>query len=538
MTVNIKFESNQGYQEEAITSVTQLFAGVDQGSLGQAIVIGDQIEQDSSELFQDVIYGNQLPRSSNFAELVQTNIRLIQSRARKDNDENFESIVQESMRQPFVDGQLPTDFSIEMETGTGKTYVYLRTAIELYQKYGLSKFVVVVPSVAIREGVVSSLRLMKDHFREIYSGIQYDSFVYDSKNAEKLRQFATSPNLQILILNIASFNSEDNIIRRPTDALNGRAPIDFIQAVQPVVIMDEPQKLAGENSAKAIEELNAVFRLRYSATHKDVHQLLYRLTPLDAYNMRLVKRIDVLSVTADENKNVPLVSVLKVTNTKGSVTATLKINKSGGKGETQITARRNTDLQDESKLQVYQGWVVEDIQANSEDTVAQVVFQNGRILREGSSTGVDEEAWQRARIRATIIDHFNTEILIRQHEQRGLIQPIKALTLFFIDRVANYAPEDGKFRILFEEESLSVCRDSKYRNLEMPEVNEVHGGYFATNKNVAKDSTERGNKDDEVAFDLIMKNREKLLSPETPMRFIFSHSALAEGWDNPNVFTI
>jgi type III restriction enzyme len=538
MTVNIKFESNQGYQEEAITSVTQLFAGVDQGSLGQAIVIGEQIEQDSSELFQDVIYGNQLPRSSNFAELVQTNIRLIQSRARKDNDENFQSIVPESMRQPFVDGQLPTDFSIEMETGTGKTYVYLRTAIELYQKYGLSKFVVVVPSVAIREGVVSSLRLMKEHFREIYSGIQYDSFVYDSKNAEKLRQFATSPNLQILILNIASFNSDDNIIRRPTDALNGRAPIDFIQAVQPVVIMDEPQKLAGENSAKAIEELNAVFRLRYSATHKDVHQLLYRLTPLDAYNMRLVKRIDVLSVTADENKNVPLVSVLKITNTKGSVTATLKINKSGGKGETQITARRNTDLQDEAKLQVYQGWVVEDIQANSEDTVAQVVFQNGRILREGSSTGVDEEAWQRARIRATIIDHFNTEILIRQHEQRGLIQPIKALTLFFIDRVANYAPEDGKFRIWFEEEYLSVCRDSKYRNLEMPDVDEVHGGYFATNKNVAKDSTERGNKDDEVAFDLIMKNREKLLSPETPMRFIFSHSALAEGWDNPNVFTI
>ena len=538
MVVSIKFESNQDYQTEAITAVTGIFAGVESGSLGQVIGLGINVGNDSTELFQDVVYGNRLPVSSELTDLVQGNITRIQSRMRKDQDDNLQPIVPEAMRQPFIKDEFPTDYSIEMETGTGKTYVYLRTAIELYQQYGLSKFVIVVPSVAIREGVVSSLRLMRDHFREIYSGIQYDSYVYESKSAEKLRQFATSPHLQILILNIAAFNSDDNIIRRQTDSLNGRAPIDFIQAVQPVVIMDEPQKLAGENSARAIEDLKSVFRLRYSATHRDVHQLLYRLSPIDAYDMRLVKRIDVLSVTADENKNVPLVSVLKITNTKGSVTATLKINKSGGKGETQITARRNTDLQDESKLQVYQGWVVEDIQANTENTVAQVVFQNGRILREGSSTGVNEEAWQRARIRATIIDHFDTELLIRQHEQRGFIHPIKALTLFFIDRVANYAPDDGKFRIWFEEEYLSVCREGKYRNLVKADVKDVHGGYFATSKKVAKDSTEKGNKDDDVAYDLIMKDREKLLSLETPMRFIFSHSALAEGWDNPNVFTI
>jgi len=538
MVVGIKFESNQDYQTEAITAVTGIFTGVDRGSLGQVVGLGVNVGNDSTELFQDVVYGNRLPVSSELTELVQGNITRIQSRMRKDQDGNLQPIVPEAMRQPFVRDEFPTDYSIEMETGTGKTYVYLRTAIELYQQYGLSKFVIVVPSVAIREGVVSSLRLMKDHFREIYSGIQYDSYVYESKSAEKLRQFANSPHLQILILNIAAFNSDDNIIRRQTDSLNGRAPIDFIQAVQPVVIMDEPQKLAGENSARAIEDLKSLFRLRYSATHRDVHQLLYRLSPIDAYDMRLVKRIDVLSVTADENKNVPLVSVLKITNTKGSVTATLKINKSGGKGQTQITARRNTDLQDESKLQVYQGWVVEDIQANTENTVAQVVFQNGRILREGSSTGVNEEAWQRARIRATIIDHFDTELLIRQHEQRGFISPIKALTLFFIDRVANYAPDDGKFRIWFEEEYLSVCREGKYRNLVKAAVKDVHGGYFATSKKVAKDSTEKGNKDDDVAYDLIMKDREKLLSPETPMRFIFSHSALAEGWDNPNIFTI
>ena len=538
MTVSIKFESNQDYQTEAIEAVTGLFTGIGSGRLGQLVGAGQPGGEQEDVLFQDVVYGNRMPGSIEFAELVQDNIRRIQSRTRKDREDKLEPIVPEKMRQEFNKDKFPEDYSIEMETGTGKTYVYLRTVIELYQQYGLSKFVVVVPSIAIREGVVSSLRLMKEHFKELYSGIQYDSYVYESKNVNKLRQFATSSHLQILVMNIAAFNSDDTIIRRQTDSLNGRAPIDFIQAVQPVIIMDEPQKLAGENSAKAIDDLKAVFRLRYSATHKDVHQLLYRLTPVDAYDMGLVKRIDVLSVTADQNENVPLITVVKITNTKGAVTATLKINKSGGKGETQITARRNTDLQDESKLQVYQGWVVEDIQANTDDTVAQVIFQNGRILREGSSTGVDEEAWQRARIRATIIDHFNTELLIRQHAQRGTIQPIKALTLFFIDRVANYAPDDGKFRTWFEEEYLSVCRESKYRNIDKPDVKDVHGGYFATNKKVARDSTERGNKDDDVAYDLIMKDKEKLLSFDTPMRFIFSHSALAEGWDNPNVFTI
>ena len=543
MAVSIKFESNQEYQTEAIEAVTGLFTGIGRGSLGQLVGAGLPSEEQEGALFQDVVYGNRMLGSIEFAELVQDNIRRIQSRTRKGAEDKLEPIVPEEMREEFSKDEFPVDYSIEMETGTGKTYVYLRTAIELYQQYGLSKFIIVVPSIAIREGVISSLRLMKEHFKELYSGIQYDSYVYESKNVNKLTQFATSSHLQILVMNISAFNSDDNIIRRATDALNGNAPIDFIQAVQPVVIMDEPQKLAGENSAKAIDDLKGVFRLRYSATHKDLHQLLYRLTPVDAYDMGLVKRIDVLSVTADQNENVPLVTVVKITNTKGAVTATLKINKSGGKREVQITARRNTDLQDESKLQVYQGWAVEDIQANTDDTVAQVIFQNGRILREGSSTGVDEEAWQRARIRAAILDHFNTELLIRQQVDRGTVEPIKSLTLFFIDRVANYAPEDGKFRIWFEEEYESISGEGKFRNLDKPGVKEVHGGYFAMSKKGAKDSKAQagkpdGNVEDRVAYDLIMKDKEKLLSFDTPMRFIFSHSALAEGWDNPNVFTI
>jgi type III restriction enzyme len=538
MTVQIKFESNQGYQTEAIEAVTDIFAGLQPGSLGQLVGASHHVVDEQNSLFQDLVFANRIPGSIEFAELVQANVRRVQGRKRNINGDEYVPIVPEDIRNEFVSDEFPMDYSIEMETGTGKTYVYLRTAIELYLQFGLSKFVIVVPSVAIREGVISSLRLMKEHFKELYSGIQYDSYVYDSKNVNKLRQFATSSHLQILVMNIAAFNSDDNIIRRQSDTLNGQAPIDFIQAVHPVVIMDEPQKLSGANATKAIADLNSAFRLRYSATHKDVHHLLYRLTPIDAYDLRLVKRIDVLSVTADQNNNVPLVTVKKISNTAGSITATLLINKSGGRSETQITARRNTDLQEESKLQVYQGWVVEDILANTEDTVAQVVFQNGRILREGSSTGIDEDAWQRARIRAAILDHFNTEMLIRQHVDRGNIQPIKALTLFFIDRVANYAPQDGKFRTWFEEEYLSVCRESKFRNLDKPDVKLVHDGYFAQSKQGAKDSTERGGKDDESAYDLIMKDKEKLLSFDTPLRFIFSHSALAEGWDNPNVFTI
>ena len=538
MSVEIKFESNQDYQTEAIESVTGLFEGAPKGSLGVLASSNHSVVAGEDSWYQDLVHSNRLPGSIEFAELVQSNLRKIQDRTRTSSNSESLAIVPEGMRKEFESGVMPRDFSIEMETGTGKTYVYLRTAIELYLQFGLSKYVIVVPSVAIREGVLSSLRLMKEHFKELYSGLQFDSYVYESKNVTKLRQFATSSHLQILVMNIAAFNSDYNVIRRQTDALNGQAPIDFIQAVQPVVIMDEPQKLSGDSATKAIEDLNSSFRLRYSATHKDHHHLVYRLTPVDAYELKLVKRIDVLSVTAAQNKNVPLVTVKRITSSAQNVTATLEINKTGVERPVQVSVKKNSDLQELSGMQIYQGWGIEDIKANSDDEVAHVLFSNGQILREGSSSGVEEEAWQRARIRAAIMDHFDTEMLVKLHVTRGTIEPLKNLTLFFIDRVANYAPNDGKFRIWFEEEYLSVSRLGKYRNLAKTDVSKVHGGYFAVGRDGPKDSTERGSKDDEVAYDLIMKNKDKLLSFETDMKFIFSHSALAEGWDNPNVFTI
>ena len=207
MTVQIKFESNQDYQAEAIEAVTGLFAGLQPRSLGQLVGASHQLVDDQNSLFQDLVFANMIPGSIEFAEMVQANVRRIQDRKRNIGGDSYLPIVPQEVQKEFESGEFPMDYSIEMETGTGKTYVYLRTAIELHLQYGLSKFVIVVPSVAIREGVISSLRLMREHFKELYSGIQYDSYVYDSKNVNKLRQFATSSHLQILVMNIAAFNS-------------------------------------------------------------------------------------------------------------------------------------------------------------------------------------------------------------------------------------------------------------------------------------------------------------------------------------------
>jgi type III restriction enzyme len=531
MSVAIQFDSNQLFQSEAVDSVLNLFVGSTNEEGADSSVLPEVLPD---VLFEEKLFQNHLSITH---EVLKSNIRKVQNLERVNVNGISEPIVPLELQKPFVINEVPADFAIEMETGTGKTYVYLKTAIELYLKYGLSKFVIVVPSVAIREGVLSTLRLTKEHFREIYSGIQFDSFVYDSRNVNKLRQFATSAHLQILVMNISAFNRDENIIRKEVDSLNGYAPIDFIKSVHPVVIMDEPQKLSSILATKAIEDLSPIFRLRYSATHKEVHHLVYRLTPIDAYNMRLVKRIDVLSIDKDQDGNTPYVEVLKVSNTTSSVTAKILVIKRGK--STQVVIRRNTDLEVETNNPTYQGWVVEDIHAATENLSARVEFGNGKVLQQGANTEVHADTWQRAQIRATIEDHFDTELRLQQYASIGIIFPTKPLTLFFIDRVANYAPEAAKFRVWFEEDYVTVAALSKYRNLVMPPASKSHNGYFAITKQGAKDTKEgKGNKEDEEAFDLIMKDKERLISLEEPVRFIFSHSALAEGWDNPNVFTI
>jgi type III restriction enzyme len=531
MTVEIRYESGQDYQLEAIDSVISLLAGWSSSS--ESHHENNKLD-DSDALFNESVCPNAWGITD---EDLHANALKVQTRTRINDVGELIGIIPESSKLTAADGFTLRDFSIEMETGTGKTYVYLRTAIELSLKYGLSKFVIVVPSVAIREGVVSSLKLMKQHFREVYSGIQYDSYVYDSKNVARLRQFATARHLQILVMNIQAFNKDSNIIMREADGLSGMRPIDFITSVQPIVIMDEPQKLDGKLQKEAIAGLNPLFRLRYSATHKDAHCMLYRLGPVDSYERKLVKRIEVLSMTAEDDLNIAYVELRKINFGAGAPTATIIVNSHNGR--VQKTVRLNDDLATIASMKVYEGWSVEQISAPTESSAGYLEFRNGRRLKVTQNTDIDLDWWQRAQIQAAIQKHFDTELRLQKAAQNGEIKPIKPLTLFFIDRVANYDPEDGKFKRWFDElyEEL-LSSDRRFRNLKVPaKGSEVRQGYFASSKGKAKD-TNGDSSDDAAAYDLIMKKKEQLLSFDEPVRFIFSHTALSEGWDNPNVFTI
>ena len=541
MAVEIKFEANQQFQLDAINSVVDLFAG--QEELSQGFTTTTDLRGSGGDvLFDEVVFGNSLALEDSTLE---TNLRRTQDRPVLRDDGSEGPAIGADLRADFAAAQAGLDFSVEMETGTGKTYVYLRTIAELNKRYGYTKFVIVVPSVAIREGVLSSLRLLKDHIRELYDGLQFDSYVWDSRFPTRVHQFATASHLQIMVINIDSFTKETNVINKvDPDRLNGYAPSEYLRACHPIVIMDEPQNMETPIRQEAIRSLSPLFRLRYSATHRDLKHLVYRLTPVDAYDLRLVKRIGVLSITKDEDVNDAYVEVTKINATPGNVTATAKIHKATRQGTklTQVTLRKDMDLYDESgQRSIYQGWMIEDIHAGQDGRPGFVEFSNGRRVREGVGTGSGTEQHQRLMIRQAVESHFEKELQLKLQQRRGLVPAaIKPLTLFFIDKVANYAPEGGKFRDWFEQEYEFLRSDARFRSLTMPDVADAHDGYFATTpKGVPKDITfGRDTKDAESAFERIMQNKEKLLSFEEPLRFIFSHSALVEGWDNPNVFTI
>lgn len=539
MAVDIKFDASQQFQRDAINSVTELFAGHE--SLDQSLVqLGLGALAGTLEGFQEVVFGNTLALDPS---TIEANLRRVQDRPVPLEDGTSVPSISAEDRREFG-GDTDMDFSVEMETGTGKTYVYLRTIAELRLKYGFTKFVIVVPSVAIREGVLSSLRLLRKHIRGLYDGLQYDSYVYDSRNLTRVRQFATSSHLQILVINIDSFTKDTNVIRRPTDAMNGYAPIEFLKACRPVVVMDEPQNMETLVRQEAIRSLSPLCRLRYSATHRDLRHLVHRLTPVDAYDLRLVKRIGVLSIAEDDDLNAPYVEVSKINATPGGVTATAQVHRATKQGTkaTRVTLRKDDDLFEISgHRSVYEGWRVEDIHIEQGGALGYVEFANGRRTFEGGTGGDTGDQQQRLMIRQAVESHFEKEFQLKLRERRKIISArLKPLTLFFIDRVANYHPEDGKFRLWFTQEYEAVRADPRYRALTMPDAIDVHDGYFATSaKGVPKDlEFGRETKDSEGAFERIMRNKEKLLSFDEPLRFIFSHSALVEGWDNPNVFTI
>jgi len=422
-----------------------------------------------------------------------------------------------------------------METGTGKTYVYLRTLFELNARYGWKKFIIVVPSVAIREGVLNTIELTKDHFQSLYGGVPLDYWIYDSSQVSRLRQFSASNQMQLMVMNIQAFDKGRAIINNTKDQMNGRKPIEFIQHARPVVVMDEPQNLATELRTKAVESLNPLCTLRYSATHKDYFNLLYRLDPVKAYDLRLVKRIEVDSVVDGGDFNQPYIAVKSITATKTRISAKLEIDVEGAdtcKRKAVTVTAESSLFELSNQRENYRGYEVDLIDAGNQ----YVQFKNGVSLSAGVTHGGRTDEVLKIQVRETIREHFEKELRISQLPEG---QRMKVLSLFFVDRVAHYAEANGKFRQWFVELYQEISKLPRYAALNPLAVEIVHNGYFAEDKGKAKDSSEgRSTKADDEVYALIMQKKEQLLSMTEPLRFIFSHSALREGWDNPNVFQI
>lgn len=446
------------------------------------------------------------------------------------------------------------NFSIEMETGTGKTYVYTKTILELNKRYGFTKFIIVVPSIAIKEGVNSSLNATKEHFMEKYDNVVYNHFIYDSNHLDRIKNFATSTDIEIMIINIDAFRksftdpskeSKANLIHRTSEQTDDLKPIDLIAGINPIVIIDEPQSV--DNTAKskeAIASLHPLCTLRYSATHKELYNLMYRLTPVDAYHENLVKHIEVASITSNDTSTKPYVKLLSVSDKNGySCRLEIYLNnkKTGVIDKKTVTAKTRDDLWELSnEVDYYKdcGYIIDNIDCfEGEESVS---FSNGEIVHIGETIGnVDDSVIKKSQIRQTIEMHLDKEL---HYNKQG----IKVLSLFFIDEVAKYRDYDredekGDYQRWFEEEYTKLINKPKYKKLkedygEDPTV--VHDGYFAQDgKGRAKNSNGTTN-DDETTYQLIMKDKERLLSFDEPIRFIFSHSALKEGWDNPNVFQV
>ena len=548
--LKFKFEDSQQYQLDAIAAMTDIFVGAERADPVFAVVKG--IIDEGALPGMGEFGGIANPALTNL-DALRENVRTVQMRNGIFVPKGKGPLDSWKVKDPTLD-DVERDcphFSVEMETGTGKTYVYLRTIMELSRKYGMRKFVVVVPSIAIREGVKKSIGQTEEHFQTLFNGSKIESFIYDSGNVSRLRTFASASTIQVMIINIQAFirgyseNEVDdgkpsNVIYREMDVLSGRRPIDFIKAVRPVVIIDEPQSVdSGEKAQAALKQLNPLCTMRYSATHVHEHNLMYRLDPIKASRLKLVKQIKVASANEVGGGTDAFVALEKVTTGASGPSATVVINFSDGHGHDQksFKVKKGDDLYKKSKeISAYRsGYKIKTIVATPGSEY--VELDSGRRLAIGESVGgIGDDIWK-AQIDLTVEMHFKKE---QTYGNLG----VKILSLFFIDKVANYrgSPFDpsikGKVALWFEESFKKWASSPQYRNLRISKipVEDVHKGYFSQDKSGYSDA--EGDSENADTYDLIMRDKERLLSLDEPTHFIFSHSALREGWDSPNVFQI
>ena len=541
------FDPSQKHQVRAIDSTVALFEGQMKhtGTTRNIIPMGAAAEEDTlfAARAAGVVYNQlDLDREALFNNLIKVQ----------------ESNYLEHSAELIVEDGVP-HYDIEMETGTGKTYVYLRSILELAKNYGFTKFVIVVPSVAIREGVKTSIKSMRSHFENLYlqHGVSLRETFYRGDTPEEVYSFATGIGVEVLITTISALNTtkkDDRIIYRERDSLNGLAPIDYIRATRPVVILDEPQRMKSNNSTIAISELNPLAVLRYSATHDKVRNLVYRLDPVDAMQQNLVKKISVAEVLIDGMPTTPYIHFASVDEKKRPLKAILElatITKQGGNKSEKKTFKQGESLKSKANNDAYGDIAVNHISVEYGEKNAFVelsAIEGKNLLHLGESLG-DENMDQvhRAMIRETIRQHLKKEYILQK-------EGVKVLSLFFIYSVRSYLGDgtnnldaNGDFARWFDEIYVEEVERLEQRtgisNFCSHDPLTARSAYFAQLK--AKggqtqgeyvDST--GKKEDDDAYELIMQDKERLLSHEEPVRFIFSHSALREGWDNPNIFQI
>jgi type III restriction enzyme len=543
--MKFKFKIQQ-YQTDAVEQTVNVFAG--QPSKSNA-----QYRRDLGKTNGRIVYDEEYVGWRN--NDVELNERQLLDNIKK---MQVESNIPQSKLLSKPDGLGACALDIEMETGTGKTYVYIKTMFELNKRYGWSKFIVVVPSIAIREGVYKSFTMLEDHFMEQY-GKKARFFIYDSGNLTQIDSFSSDAAVNVMIINTQAFardfkedgkNKVSLIMYTKRDDFQSRRPIDVIAANRPIIIMDEPQKMEGAATQRALKNFKPLFVLNYSATHKTSHNCIYALDAYDAYRQRLVKKIQVKGITLQNllgsQAYIYFDNIILSKNRAPEVKLEIEVQGATAARRQTCKFSQGDSLYDISKLPAYKEFVITEINAYSNT----IYFRNGDKLRKGEVMGdVSEKTIQQIQIRETVASHFEKERELFRHG-------IKTLSLFFIDEVANYKSYDeqgevvkGQLWQMFEEEymrylneNISLFEDDYQKYLRKFSVGQVHNGYFSIDKKgrVINSAVKRGEtiSSDISAYDLILKDKERLLSFDEPTRFIFSHSALREGWDNPNVFQI